>query len=397
MRRFNLDEVQAQAILDMPLRRLAGLERKKIEDEHKEVTKRIKELRSLLKSPKLMRSVVIDELKAVREHYADPRRTQIIQMEEGETAIDRLTTTEMMPEKHVWVAVTSNNRIARTDDDKSFRQWGIDAPKMVLRTTTHHTLFLVAENGEAAALSVQALPVANDPEKGALVSAIAPFGGDHHPKLIFSVPLGLSEADGFLLSVSKLGMIKRSLLSELPGPSANLITLVKINPKDELVSLLFTRGNQDIYLASQFGMGIRFSEEEARPMGLVAAGVNGIKLRAGDAVIGGGIAAQRGEILLVTNRGRAKRLTPAQFPIQGRYGYGVITWKLPENEKVIGTMMGLLTANGVLHFKDAASRLVRVTDAPSCNRTQRGEVIIEVKANDEILEMTIPLDMLSFF
>lgn len=397
MRRFNLDEIQAQAILDMPLRRLAGLERKKIEDEHKEVTKRIKELRSLLKSPKLMRNVVIDELKAVREHYADPRRTQIIQMEEGETAIDRLTTTDMMPEKHVWVAIASSNRIARTDDDKSFRQWGIDAPKMVLRTTTHHTLYLVAENGEVAALSVQALPIANDPDKGALVSAIAPFGGEHRLKLIFSAPLGLSEEDGYLISVSKMGMIKRSLLSELPGPSANLFTLTKINPGDELVTLLFTKGNQDIYLETQFGMGIRFSEEEARPMGLVAAGVNGIKLRAGDVVIGGGVASQRGEILLVSSRGRAKRLVPSQFPIQGRYGYGVISWKLPDGERVAGTMMGLLTANGVLHFKEAASRLVRVTDAPSCNRTQRGEIIIEVKADDEILEMTIPLDMVSVF
>lgn len=396
MRRFNLDEVQAQAILDMPLRRLAALERKKIEDEHKEVSKRIRDLRSLLKSPKKMRVVVIDELKAVRERYADPRRTQIIQMEEGETAIDRLTTREMMPEKHVWVAVSRENRIARTDDDKSFRQWGIDAPKMVLRTTTHHTLYIVADNGETASLSVQALPIANDPEKGALVSAIAPFRAEHQLKLIFSAPMGLSEEDGYIISVSKIGMVKRSLLSDLPGPSANLFTLVKINAQDELITLMFTKGGQELFIATKFGMGIRFSEEEARPMGLVAAGVNGIKLRKDDEVVGAGNASQRGEILLVTNRGRAKRMAPAQFPTQGRYGYGVISWKLPEHEHVVGTMIGLLTSNGVLHFKDAASRLVRVTDAPSCNRVQRGDLIIDVKADDEILEMTIPLDMASF-
>jgi len=88
-----------------------------------------------------------------------------------------------------------------------------------------------------------------------------------------------------------------------------------------------------------------------------------------------------------------KRMDPSLFPAQGRYGYGVIAWKLPDDEKVIGMMVGLLTHNGVLHFKSAASRLVRVTDAPSCNRTQKGSRIIDVKKDDEILEMTIPLDM----
>lgn len=397
MRKFNLDEVQAQAILDMPLRRLAALERKKIEDEYKDVVKRIKELKSLLRSPKLMRGVVIDELKAVRERYADPRRTQIIQMEEGETAIDRLTTSDMIPEKQVWVAISRANRIARTHEDKTFRQWGIDAPKMILRTSTHHTLYIVAENGEAAALSVHALPVADDPEKGPKVSAIAPFSPENQIRMIFSAPAEIEEEDGFLMSVSRMGMVKRSSLSDLPGPSAHLFPLVKINDGDRLITLVFTKGGQDVLIATKQGMGIRFNEEEARSMGLVAAGVNGIKLREDDEVIGAGNASQRGEILLVTNRGRAKRIDPSQYPTQGRYGLGVITWKLPDNEFVIGAMIGLLTHNGVLHFKDAASRLVRVTDAPSCNRVQRGDIIIDVKKDDEILEMTIPLDMLSVF
>lgn len=395
MRKFNLDEIQAQAILDMPLRRLAALERKKIEDEHKDVTKRIKDLKSLLRSQKKMREVVIDELKAVRERYADVRRTQIIQMEKGETAIDLLTTKDVMPEKHVWVAITRDMRIARTNEDKSFRQWGINAPKMVLRTTTHHTLYIVAENGEAAALSVQALPVADEPEKGAHVFSITNFTPKHKIKMILSAPMGLTEEDGYIISVSNMGMIKRSSLNMLPGPSANLFTLAKINGGDELNTLVITQGNQDVLLATKYGMGIRFSEEEVRPMGLVAAGVNGIKLHDEDEVIGAANVSQRGELLLVTNRGRAKRLETSLFPTQGRYGFGVISWKLLDNEHIIGAMVGLLTHNGVLHFKDAASRLVRVTDAPSCTRMQRGDVIIDVKPEDEIFEMTIPLDMVS--
>lgn len=393
MKKFNLDEIQAQAILDMPLRRLAGLERKKIEDEYKEVTKRIKELKDLLKSPKKMRDVVISELKEVKERYADARRTQIIQMDEGETAVDLLTTSDVMPEEQVWVAVSPDNRIARTSDDKSFRQWGIDAPKMVLRTTTHQTVYVVAEDGEAAALHVHALPVASDLEKGALVSSISAFDSKAKLKLLISTPPEMSEEDGYILSVTRQGMVKRSLLSELPGPSAHLFTLAKVNPGDDLVSLLFTKGEEDILIATRTGMGIRFSEEEVRPMGLVAAGVNGIKLRAGDEVVGAGVASRKGDVLLVSNLGNGKRIDPEEFPVQGRYGLGVIAWKLPDDETVAGMMIGLKTHNGVVHFKDAASRLVHVSDAPNCKRTQKGASVIDVKKGDQIIEMTVPLDL----
>ncbi len=395
MRKFNLDEVQAQAILDMPLRRLAGLERKKIEEEYKEVAKRIKELTVLLKSPRKMRGVVIDELKAVKEKYADPRRTQIIQMEEGETATNLLTTSDVMPEEQVWVAISPDNRIARTSSDKSFRQWGIGAPKMVLRTTTHHTIYIVAENGEAAALHVHALPIADEPEKGTLVSAVSSFSSDAKLKLLFSTPVNLGEEDGYIITVSKQGMVKRSLLSDLPAPSANLFTLARINDGDEIVSVLFTKGEEDILLATRDGMGIRFSEEDARPMGLVAAGVGGMKLRGDDEVVGAGVASRKGEVLLVSNRGNGKRIEPDEFPTQGRYGYGVIVWKLPDGERVVGMMIGLLTYNGVVHFKEAASRLVHVNDAPRCNRMQKGGRVVEVKKGDAIIEMTVPLDMVN--
>jgi DNA gyrase subunit A len=395
IRKFNLDEIQAQAILDMPLRRLAGLERKKIEDEYKEVSKRIKELESLLRSPKKMREVVISELQEVKAKYADPRRTQIIQMDEGETAIDLLTTADVMPEEQVWVAISPDNRIGRTKDDKSFRQWGIGAPKLVIRTTTHQTIYVVNDIGEAAALDVHAVPVVDEPEKGALISALTPFEAEADLKFLFSTPTNLDEDSGYFMSVSQLGMVKRSLLSDLPGPSAHLVTLAKVNDGDLLSTLLFTKGGEDVILATRDGMGIRFSEEDARPMGLVAAGVGGIKLRGDDFVVGAGVVSKKGEVLLVTNRGTGKRIDPKDFPVQGRYGSGVITWKLPQNEKVIGMMIGLLTYNGVLHFEEAASRLVHVKDAPSCNRMQKGSRIIDVKANDEIIEMTVPLDMVN--
>lgn len=128
-------------------------------------------------------------------------------------------------------------------------------------------------------------------------------------------------------------------------------------------------------------------------MGLVAAGVNGIKLRDGDEVVGAGIASRKGDVLFVSNLGNGKRIDPDEFPVQGRYGLGVIAWKLPDGEQVAGMMIGLKTHNGVVHFKDAASRLVHVSDAPSCKRTQKGASVIDVKKGDQIVEMTVPLDM----
>ena len=249
------------------------------------------------------------------------------------------------------------------------------------------------EKGEAAALDVHALPIAEEPEKGARVSAITPFTEKMKVKLLFAIPTNLGEADGYFTTISRLGMVKRSLLSDLPAPSANLVTLTRINEGDALCSVVFTKGNEDLILATRDGMGIRFNEEDVRPMGLIAAGVGGIKLREDDVVIGAGVASRKGEVLLVNNQGKAKRIAPDEFPVQGRYGYGVITWKLSKGEKVIGMMVGLLTHNGVLHFKEAASRLVHITDAPSCNRMQKGEKVVDIKKEDAILEMTAPLDM----
>ena len=393
MRAFNLDQIQAQAILDMPLRRLAALERRKIEEEYKQIVDTIKHLKNMLHSQKKMRQVVIDELKEVREKYADPRRTHIIQMDEGETAADLLTTSDVMPEEQVWVAISEDNVIARTNKDKSFRQWGLHAPKFVLRTTTHQTVFVVADNGEAASLAVHTIPVADEPENGVKISALVPFREDQTISMLLSAPADLEEKDGYFISVSCKGMVKRSLLSELPGPSANLFNLTKINEDDQLCTVIFTKGDEDIVLCTSNGMGIRFNEEDVRPMGLLAAGVGGIKLRGNDRVVGAGVASRRGEILLVTNMGKAKRLEPAAFPTQGRYGFGVITWKLAKSERIIGMMVGLLTHNGVLHFKEAASRLVHVTDAPSRSRMQKGDKIIDLKKKDEILSMSIPSDM----
>src|SRR6266542_534056 len=158
MKRYKLSELQANAILDMQLRRLAALERKKIETEYKEVSAIIKDLTDLLKSAKRMRAVVSDELLRVKAAYADRRRTQIVNLKKSGKGVRSLVATDLITEQTVWIGVTADGIVARTHDDKAPRPSGNEAPHFLVRASSTDTLYLVAENGKAAAIALHTLP-----------------------------------------------------------------------------------------------------------------------------------------------------------------------------------------------------------------------------------------------
>lgn len=398
MRRYKLDEVQANAILDMPLRRLAALERKKIELEYQEVAAKIAELKALLKSPKRMRQVVIDELKEVKSKYGDARRTQIIQLGAGEKASQFLTQTDVMPMEVFWVALTDDGRISRTVDDKPYRMGGSKAPWSLIRTNSHHTIFLVTTEGKAAAIHALSIPVQNSPDEGVKVHTISPLVATDTLIDVFAVPMDNSELpERYIFSVSRLGMVKRSLVSDLPGPSASSLTIAKVNEGDELYTVFITNGKEDILLSTAQGMSIRFSEEEVRAMGLVAAGVNGLKLKEDDFVIGAGALHARDNIIVISRTGKAKRMEAKDFPVQGRYGQGVITWKLDGDDQLVVQMIGKLTEKGICHFRKAASRLFKVGDAAKRTRMANGQSLFDVKAKDEIIGFTSIDDLTAYW
>ncbi len=396
-KRFKLDDIQANAILDMPLRRLASLERKKIDIEYQEVSDRIKELKALLKSPKQMRQVVMDELKAVKVKYGDARRTQIIRLGEGSKASELLTQTDVMPQENFWVALTEDNKLSRTNGDKPYRLGGSKAPWNLIRTNSHQTIFLVTTEGKATAIHSLSIPVQSSPDEGMLVHKIAPLVEGDILVDMFAVPMDRSELpDRYVMTVSRLGMVKRSPIGDLPGPSATCFTLARINEGDELYSVLLTKGNEDLLLSTAQGMSIRFTEGDARPMGLVAAGVNGIKLKEDDFVIGAGILGVKDNIIVVTKNGHAKRMEAKDYPVQGRYGQGVISWKLDGNDQLVVQMIGRLTERGICHFRKAASRTFKIGDAPKRSRMANGQKIFEVKVKDEIIGFT-PIEDLSAY
>ena len=398
MSKYKLDEIQANAILEMPLRRLASLERQKIEDEYKEVSKTIADLKDLLESPKLMRKVAIDELKAIKQKYGDARRTQIIQLGEGEKASDMYTMTDVMPVENFWIEVSENGLLSRTEGDKPNRLGGDGAPWSMIRTNTHQNIFLVTTEGKAAAISSYSVPVQKAEEEGVPASKIAPLHKNDILEGIFAVPISWEEEqERYVVTVTRQGMIKRSAVADLPGASASTFTLVKVNENDELFEVLLTRGDQDILLVTAAGMAIRFNETEVRSMGLVAAGVNGIKLKPGDYVIGAAVVEDRDEVALITQKGLAKRTSGSEFPVQGRYGQGVIAWRLEKDDQVSAVMVGKLTDKGICHFRKSASKVFTITNAISRKRASNGQTLFTLKANDEIIGFTDLHDYVQFW
>ncbi len=398
VKRFKLSELQAQAILDMQLRRLASLERKKIETEYKELHAAIKALELLLKSPKKMRQLVVDELKAVKQTFGDRRRTQIISLKEGEQMTRMLTTTDVTPAQAVWVTVTQDGNISYAAEETPLRQSGKDAPRWLLHTNTHHTLYLVSAQGRAAAVAVHALPEAGKTGEEVSIYKASALPEKDVLVAVFSLPPRTEiQSEGYVITVSQAGMVKKTAVSELPGPSSQAFVVARVNDGDSLGWARLTSGKADILLATAQGIGICFSEEEVRPMGLVAGGVGGIKLAAGDELIGVEVLPKTGEVLLLAADGKAKRINLAEFPRQGRYGQGVVAWKLSRGLRLVGVMAGKATGRAAVHFKSAASRLLRLDEAPQRTRASQGKVTVEVKPGDRVTGLTAPVDSLEFW
>jgi DNA gyrase subunit A len=392
MKRYKLSDLQANAILDMQLRRLAALERKKIEIEYKEVLALIKDLESLLKSPRKMRGVASDDLLRVKAAFGDRRRTQIVSLRSSKRKAP-LTTDELVKQEVVWIGMTSEGILARTHDDKPPRLSGSEAPRLLVKANATDTLYLVSKHGVAAAVAVHTLPEAEKLADGNPFNKQSPLQADEMPVAAFSLPARKSELpdETCILTVTRGGMVKKSLVSELPGPSAQTFRLGNVNDGDSLGWVVLTNGAKEILLVTALGMGIRFKEDEIRPMGLVAAGVNSIKLGVGDEVVGVQVLPQPGVLFLISSDGKGKRVEFKDFPVQGRYGKGVITWELPQGVKLAGLGMGKPNTIVTLHLLKAAAKQSRLDEAPLRKRSAvRGESVVEVKPGDAVLSLTEP-------
>jgi DNA gyrase subunit A len=395
IRRFKLSDIQAQAILDLPLKRLASLERKKIEQEYKELLDLVKTLQGLLKSEAKRRIVVENELNDIRAKYADRRKTQIVRLKQGKALVDTAVLKDVTPLEKVWITLSKENRLMKYREANPPRMGGKDAPKIIFTADSHQTLYLVNSNGKCAAINMHSILFSDEAPNGSELSKVSAFREDETVITAFCVSNDMRKNKELtIVTVTTQGLIKQSLVSELPGPTAELFTLVKVNEGDEFLTSSFIMGDPEIFILTKEGMGIRFSSQEVRTMGLFAAGVNALKLASGDQVVGMTLLNGKNELLLVAKDGTAWRTEEGAFPTQGRYGAGVIAAKLMSGNKLIGLAYGKKNQQLNLHLHKAAAKTIRIDQIPLGKRATGGKKLVEVKSGDSIIAVVTCEDYL---
>lgn len=335
---FKLSEMQAQAILDMQLRRLAALERRKIQDEHKEKLQLIKFLERLLSKPELMRAAIKEELLAVCEKYADVRRTQIVETSQSKV----ITESDLLPDEQVWVLLSEKGTLARTTSPEMINipLKPAEQPQALLEANTQDILYLFAADGRCVSLPVYQLPQARELGKGTHWAELTGLSRRDHVVAALVRPSTLEV--GYLTLGTIAGVVKRVRLEDLPGITSEAFTVIGVADDDSLGWARLTSGDDQITLATAAGQLIRFKEEDVRPMGLPAGGVMGIKLaNDADGVIAMDVAQPDTYVWSITDNGLAKATEMDEYPTQGRYGQGVINVRLPKDaSEVVAVVIG---------------------------------------------------------
>ncbi len=390
-KRFKLSLEQTRAILDMPLRRLASLERKKLDQEYKDVNQQIEALEALLGSEKKMRTTIADELKAVKEKYGDRRRTLIADAGRAGKLDAPLTASDLAPAKDTWIQITREGKISRTTTARLPRISGRSAPRLVMGADARDILYLFTEEGLGTALAVHTIPETDDPDRGVPVRGLSALPENAEIVTGLAVPTELQAGGGeeaYILFATASGMLKKTELSNLPGPSARAFQAINVSRGDSLLRAVLTSGEDEIMLVSSGGLAIRFSEADIRPMGLGAAGVMGMRLEDdGQRLVGMDIVRPGQQLLVVSEDGRGKRSKLADFPTQGRYGKGVLAWKSNDPSPIAGAMLGEPADRATAVMAHRADRSIRLGDAKSLSRPAAGQPLFEVEGGDRVVRL----------
>ncbi|MCA9886353.1 MAG: hypothetical protein KC708_25445, partial [Anaerolineae bacterium] len=371
-------------ILDMQLRRLAALERKKIEDEHKEKMKLIKYLEDLLSSPKKIRILIAEELAAIKAEYNDPRRTIIA----NQTASTVSASDFLMPEEAAWVTLTVNGQLGRLYKNEPPKVTASDKnpPRFILETSTAHTLYLITTKGQCATVPVQQLSQINDPADGPNFYDQSTLTSGEDVAAMITLPSNLQT--GYLFFATSEAQVKRVRLEDLPGVSAKTFTVMNVADNDLLIAAFYTSGEDSVLLTTYNAQAIRFSEEDVRPTGLPAGGMRGIKLlNDTDKVVGATKVVEGQYVWNITDDGIAKISHIDEYPIQGRAGSGVITMRLEKSSMgVMAATIGRQDDNIVALTNKKKPLYMRVGRAPQIKRGRAGgESVIALRDNEGVV------------
>jgi DNA gyrase subunit A len=395
MATFGLTQIQAQAILDMQLQRLTGLERQKIIDELAELVKTIERLRAILSSDELLIGLVVDELREIRDKYGDDRRTDIIE-ESGEFRVE-----DLIADEDVVITATGTGYIKRTplEEYRTQRRGGKGLIGMQTRdedmvqhlfvANTHAYILIFTDRGRCYWLRVYDVPEVSRSSKGKSIANLVNMAeGERMAALLRVQAFPDAEGERFIIMGTRNGTVKKTDLAAFSNPRAAGIIAIHIDDDDQLIAVAETDGTRDVVLGSRNGMAIRFAEADARPMGRTAHGVRGMQLRDGDQVVAMEVVSEGGTLLTVCENGFGKRTDVAEYRRQTRGGIGLKNVQTSERNGLVvgvacvgdGDQLLLVTEQG---------QIIRMTagDLRPMGRDTQGVRLMDLADGDRIVSI----------
>ena len=344
--RFSLDDVQAQAIVDMRLRALTGLEREKLQDEYDSLQERIKELKEILADVKKLLGVIKEEINVIRDKYGDERRSQIVADDSD------ITNDDLIPDENTVIAMTNMGYIKRmtTDNFKSQNRGGKGIKGMqtieedfiedLLMTTTHHYILFFTNKGRVYRLKAYQIPEASRTARGTAMVNLLQLQPEEQVTAVINIRK--EKTDGYLFMATKRGIVKKTALSEYANIRKTGLQAINLREDDDLIEVKLTNNENDVFLITKNGMCIRFNEKDVRPTGRASMGVIGMTIDDTDEIVAMQLDDQGEQLLIVSENGLGKRTSISEFTTQHRGGKGVKCYKIVEKT---GLVIGAKSVN----------------------------------------------------
>ncbi|CIS57853.1 DNA gyrase subunit A [Streptococcus pneumoniae] len=349
MSKFKLSERQSQAILDMRLRRLTGLERDKIQSEYDDLLALIADLADILAKPERVSQIIKDELDEVKRKFSDKRRTELMIGQ-----VLSLEDEDLIEESDVLITLSNRGYIKRLDQDEFTAQkrggrgvqgTGVkddDFVRELVSTSTHDHLLFFTNKGRVYRLKGYEIPEYGRTAKGLPVVNLLKLDEDESIQTVINVESDRSD-DAYLFFTTRHGIVKRTSVKEFANIRQNGLKALNLKDEDELINVLLAEGDMDIIIGTKFGYAVRFNQSAVRGMSRIATGVKGVNLREGDTVVGASLITDQDEVLIITEKGYGKRTVATEYPTKGRGGKGMQTAKITEKN---GFLAGLMTVQG---------------------------------------------------
>ena len=409
--RFEFSERQAQAILDMQLRRLAALERQKLQDEYRDLMELITELRAILADPMRVRQIIKDEMLEVRDKYGDDRRSRIV-ADDG-----AMTVEDLIPQEDIVITLTRGGYIKRTavEEFRTQKRGGRgvrsaalkedDIVDVLLTCSTHDFLLVFTDQGRVYRIKAYQVPEQSRSAKGVYVANVPGLAFEEGEQVRSVRWLKEFDEDRYLLFVTRQGMVKRTKLDEYDSPRS-VLNAIKLREDDELINVTVTEGDDEVVLVTRNGKAIRFHEDDARAMGRDTSGVIGIRLRdteehGEDAVVAGGTVSREwienedGYVLVITEEGYGKRSPISAYPQQKRGGQGVVTARLTEAKGGIAGALIVDEGDEILLVTDNGTLIRLGIDYDSMrpmSRSTQGVRVMRPDAGSKVVGVTLVVE-----